>query len=251
MPGSAVGEQRAGMANPFLDVTRLEQEGGGRYRGVITEDWVLRPLPQGGVVTAMALRGMQAELDHPEQRLRTLHTSFVGQVAAGPVEVEVEVLRRGRSMSHARAEVRNPGADRGHLTTAIFGAERRGFHFTDLEAPADRPPPADCRSFREPPPPGVEPFPPMAFWDELVEGRAIIGPRATPRPTWRSGTAATRARTSRASSPTAPRSSCSASRPPDRSGAGGPAGYPTEGRVARPAAPLRDLAQRRVTGSSP
>ena len=89
------------MANPFLDGTRVDGHEG-RYRATIDEDWVLRPLPQGGVVTAIAVRAMQAELDHPEQRLRTLHTSFVGQVAAGPVEVDVEVLRRGRSMSHAR-----------------------------------------------------------------------------------------------------------------------------------------------------
>ena len=163
------------MANPFLDVTTLERAGEGHYRGTITEDWVLRPLPQGGVVTAMAVRAMQDELDHPEQRLRTLHTSFVGQVGAGPVEVEVEVLRRGRSMSHARAEVRNPGTGRGHLTTAIFGAARRGFHFTDLEPPAERTPPAECRSFRDPVPEGVEPFPPMPFWDRVVEGRAVTG----------------------------------------------------------------------------
>jgi len=163
------------VANPFLDVTTLEREGLGRYRGAIGEDWVLRPLPQGGVVTAMALRGMQAELDHPEQRLRTLHTSFVGQVAAGPVEIEVEVLRRGRSVSHARAEVRAAGADRGHLTTAIFGAERPGFHFTDLEPPMERTPPGECVSFRDPVPDGIEPLPPLAFWDRLVEGRVVVG----------------------------------------------------------------------------
>ena len=163
------------MANPFLEVTTLHRDGDGRFRGTITEDWVLRPLPQGGVVTAIALRSMQAELGHPEQRLRTLHTSFVGQVAAGTVEVDVEVLRRGRSMSHARAEVRNEGAARGHLTTAIFGAERRGFRFTDLEPPVERTPPAECPSFRDPPPPGIEPFPPMTFWDRLVEGRAVSG----------------------------------------------------------------------------
>lgn len=175
MPATVSIGERAGVANPFLDVTTLERVGEGRYRGFITDEWVLRPMPQGGIVTAMALRAAQADLDHPEQTVRTMHTAFVGQVASGPVEIEVEVLRRGRSMSHARAEVRNPGAERGHLTTAVFGAERRGFSFTDLEPPGERTPPADCPSFRDPVPEGVEPFPPTPFWDRVVEGRALTG----------------------------------------------------------------------------
>ncbi len=59
----------------------------------------------------------------------------------------------------------------------MFGGTRRGFEFTDLRPPADIPDPAGCVSFRDPPPPEVdwEPFEPMPFWDELVEGRAVLG----------------------------------------------------------------------------
>jgi acyl-CoA thioesterase len=163
------------VGNAFLDGTAVQPRGEARYRGEIGEDWNLRPLPQGGVVTAIALRGMAAELDRPEQTVRTLHTTFVAQVAHGPVDVEVDVLRRGRSMSHLRAEVRNPGAERGHVTTAVFGAPRHGYAFTDLRPPPDVPPPAECVSFRDPVPEGAEPFEPMPFWDRLVEGRAVIG----------------------------------------------------------------------------
>jgi len=116
-------------------------------------------------------------LDHPEQRLRTLHTAFVTQVACGPVAIDVELLRAGRSMSHLRAEVKNVDAARGHLTTAIFGSTRPGFAFADLEPPVGVPPPADCPSYRDPLPDGVEEvaFEPMPFWTELVEGRNAIG----------------------------------------------------------------------------
>jgi acyl-coenzyme A thioesterase PaaI-like protein len=163
------------MGNAFLDGSRVEPGAGGRYHGRIEDEWVLRPLPQGGFVTAMACRAMQDALGDTEQRLRSLTTTFVAKVRHGAVEIDTEVLRRGRSMSHVRAEVRNPGADRGHLTTAVFGGPRRGFSFTDLEPPADIPPPDECPRFRDPVPPGVEPFPPMPFWDELVEGRAGSG----------------------------------------------------------------------------
>jgi acyl-CoA thioesterase len=113
----------------------------------------------------------------PAQRLRTLHTAFVTQVAHGPVTIDVELLRRGRSMSHLRAEVMNAGAERGHITTAIFGSTRPGFEFTDLEPPTV-PLPADCPSYRDPLPDDVEfefEFEPMPFWDQLVDGRPALG----------------------------------------------------------------------------
>lgn len=118
---------------------------------------------------------MVAELAEADQRLRISHTTFVAPVSDGPVDVDVEVLRRGRSMSHVRAEVRNPTSAHGHVTTAVFGSTRRGFEFADLEPPAGYVPLAEARSFREPPPPGVDPFPPTPFWERRVEGRGALG----------------------------------------------------------------------------
>lgn len=77
-------------------------------------------------------------------------------------------------MSHLRAEVVNPDAQRGHLTTAVFGSRRQGFEFVDLEPPVV-PVPEECPSFRDPLPDGVAGFEPMRFWTERVEGRAAIG----------------------------------------------------------------------------
>jgi len=175
LTGERVGGQPAGVGNVFADGTAVRPAGPGRYEAEIDDAWNLRPLPQGGVVTALALRAMAAELGESGQRLRTLHTTFAAQVTDGPVEIEVELLRRGRTMSHLRSEVRNPGAARGHLTTGIFGASREGFDFTDLRPPPDLPRPDECPSFRDPPPPGVPEFEPMPFWERLVEGRPALG----------------------------------------------------------------------------
>ena len=163
------------MTNPFLEATTVHATGAGRYEGSIDAAWNLNPLPQGGVVTAAALRAMAHLLDDPTQELRTLHSTFVSQVTHGPITIDVELLRRGRSMSQLRADVANRGGRRGHLTTGIFGSTRPGFSFTDLAPPTDVPPPKDCPSFRDPPPPGVEGFTPMPFWHELVEGRGVVG----------------------------------------------------------------------------
>ena len=111
-----------GVGNAFFDTRACVRRGDGRYEAVLDERWNLRPLPQGGIITAIAVRAMEAELSHDEQRPRTLHTTFAAQVAHGPLEVDVEILRAGRSMSQVRAEVRNPGPAQGHLTTCVFGA---------------------------------------------------------------------------------------------------------------------------------
>jgi acyl-CoA thioesterase len=145
------------VGNSFGVETAVERVGEGRYAGAIDPVWNLRPLPQGGVITAVAVRALAAELDDPDQTLRTLHTTFAAQVAHGPVEIDVEILRRGRSMSHLRGEIRNPSAARGHLT------------------PPGVPHPDDCPSFRDPPPDDAPPFEPMPFWEQKVEGRPGIG----------------------------------------------------------------------------
>ena len=169
------GECELRMGNSFAEDTTVSPLGHHRYAASIRDAWKLALLPQGGIVTALALRAMADALDHPDQRLRTLHTTFVAQVAHGPVTIDVELLRQGRSMSHLRAEVMNNGALRGHVTTAVFGSTREGFEFTDLRPP-DVVPPSACPSFRDPPPADFDRhFEPMPFWEQLVEGRPALG----------------------------------------------------------------------------
>lgn len=146
-----------------------------RFTARIAERWMLVVVPQGGAVAVVAARAMAAFLDDPQQTLRTMSVVFAGQVACGPVEVEVQELRRGRSMSQLLATVRNPGAAAGLTALAVFGAPRRGFEFTDLE-----PPPVDgpegLRSYRDAVPDGVDfelDGPPMPFWDEIIECRPV------------------------------------------------------------------------------
>jgi acyl-CoA thioesterase len=149
-----------------------------RFTTQVSDAWLLVAVPQGGIVAAIAARAMALVLDDPTQTLRTITSVFAGQVAAGPVEVDVQILRQGRSMSQLSATVRSVGAPAGLTAVAAFGAPRRGFEFTDLSFP-EVPPPEGLRGFRDPLPEGVDPerFPgrPMVFWDEVVESRPAIG----------------------------------------------------------------------------
>lgn len=136
----------------------------GRYRTEVSDIWNCPLVPHGGVAAALAARAMQLELASPEQRLRTMTTVFAGQVVPGPVEIDVTVLRRGRSMSQLTATTRNVGGDAGHTGMAVFGAARPGFSFTD-PVPPDAPPPEQCRSWRELQPPSPFHF---NFWQHAM-----------------------------------------------------------------------------------
>ncbi len=153
----------------------------GRLTATISDAWRLLTAAQGGIVAAIAARAMEQALDVAGQSLRSLSAVFAGQVATGPVEIDVVVLRRGRSMSQLSATVRNPGAAAGLTAIGVFGAARRGFEFTELVYP-DVPGPDGLRSFRDAVPAGVD-FefrnPPMPFWEEIIEARPALG-----RPPW-------------------------------------------------------------------
>jgi acyl-CoA thioesterase len=153
----------------------------GAYRAHIGDEWNCPVVPHGGLVAATVVRAMITELAEPDQSLRSVTTVFAAPVTAGPVDIDVTVLRRGRSISQLSATARTPGADAGHATVAVFGAGRAGFEFTDATPPIV-PPPHECPSFRDPPPMNSD-FAQdvhMNFWEHL-EGRPASG-----HPPWES-----------------------------------------------------------------
>jgi acyl-CoA thioesterase len=168
------------VSTPFftrqMEAVRPHPSAPGRYCVEIDAGWNCPLIPHGGLVTALAARAMGLELDHPEHRLRSVSVVFADQVTPGPAEIDVTVLRQGRSMSQATATIQSDGRDAGHTSIAVFGGERPGFEFTDLPVPSFAPEPDDCPSFRDPWPEDFAEqrtfeFP---FWDH-IEGRPISG----------------------------------------------------------------------------
>lgn len=156
----------------FADDVRVTPHGAGRYRAELDHGWDLVAVPQGGVVVALALRACATEVAAADHDLRTCTTVFAGQVAAGALEIDVTVLRAGRTATQVIATIRNEGAASGATVVAVYGTTRAGPTFVDVAPPAV-PPPSACRSHRDAVPDGFA-FTPMAFWDR-VEGRAAMG----------------------------------------------------------------------------
>jgi acyl-CoA thioesterase len=98
-----------------------------RYHANIPDGWRVQYV-FGGVSMYTALRAMQQKLDRPELPLVTANAIFLAPVPAGPVEIDVEVLRDGRNASQVAADVHVRGSGPALRVHGVFGRA----HDTDL-----------------------------------------------------------------------------------------------------------------------
>src|SRR5690606_39084645 len=96
------------MSAPFEVASRFARLTEGRFAGALEEGWYQGRGAYGGLVAAILARAIEAGHD-AQQGLRTLHVSFCAPATAGAAEVIVEPVRRGRSVSTARATMHRQG----------------------------------------------------------------------------------------------------------------------------------------------
>jgi acyl-CoA thioesterase len=171
----------------FLADTDLHPDGG------VAARWGIEVSPAwnvfytfGGLSMALALRGVERELDRPDLRPLSANAVFVSPVSPGHVDVDVDVLRQGRSASQATADVVQNG-QRALRLTATFGASHdTPVTYTGATFPADvlRPDEAGER----PEPPADNAFPKINLheqndWRPALPGFAWFrpGPAGPPR----------------------------------------------------------------------
>lgn len=82
----------------FCKETALEQVAENHWQGHITPDWSIAGVPNGGYIMALGARALQAALPHSDPLTVSAH--YLVPAQPGPVDCEVEVLRRGGSSSH-------------------------------------------------------------------------------------------------------------------------------------------------------
>jgi acyl-CoA thioesterase len=108
--------------------TRVERldRAPGWYVADLSDDWSYIT-PSGGVLMTVAMRAMALELGDDGFTPISANTLFCSPVPAGPLEVRVEVLRRGGSAAQLRAALsstQKPGP--GLEVSATFARERSG-----------------------------------------------------------------------------------------------------------------------------
>lgn len=102
----------------FDTATAVTPQGEGRYRLDVDPEWSIGGRTNGGYLLAAATRAVLAELAGPagaadaaDRHPVAVTGAFAAPAPAGPARMDVEVLRRGRSTSVARARIVADGAD--------------------------------------------------------------------------------------------------------------------------------------------
>ena len=112
------------MSHEFDEDTALEPAGDGRFLGRYTSRWNVGPVPNGGYVLSVGLHALASSLDAPDPLCVTAH--YLGRAVPGPVEVLVEVPKRGKTYSTATARLLQGGKEHARLLATFGDLSREG-----------------------------------------------------------------------------------------------------------------------------
>src|SRR6266568_2068899 len=87
----------------FAEVTGLAAGGRGHFDAEVNHEWTIGGKPNGGYLLAMLGRAASSMSQHRHVIVASAH--YLSSPDPGPVSIEAEVLRTGRSASHVRARM--------------------------------------------------------------------------------------------------------------------------------------------------
>jgi len=105
----------------FDEVTDWSPEGDA-WTMTLPPQWMQGRGAFGGILAAAALRAMRT-LVEPDRTPRCVTTTFLGPVTSEPVTMTARVLRAGKSVAFAEAEISQAGTARVRVQ-GVFGADR-------------------------------------------------------------------------------------------------------------------------------
>lgn len=122
----------------FDRTTALVPASEGRFTGEISEDFWVQAGPNGGYLSAIAMRGALCAVPEPSRAPRTLHVRFLSPPKAGPFELTTRVLRRGRAMTSLSIQMEQHG-NVFLEASASFSEPFGSVGFQDAKIPTARP----------------------------------------------------------------------------------------------------------------
>jgi len=106
----------------FAQDTSVVQVAENHWRGDLQASWRVGAVPNGGYVLAVAGRVLAEALGHPDPL--SMNAFYLAPTAPGPIDCRVDILRSGRTMTHATVQM----SQQGEMKVQVTGA------FTDLSA---------------------------------------------------------------------------------------------------------------------
>lgn len=144
------------MSSDFADLIGLARNGDGEWTSIIPDGWDFMGVPNGGLVSSVMATALVAATERPDPITSTAH--FLRPARPGPVLIETEIIRKGRSLTTARARLTQNGTLVAHMVASIGDLTDTGKAIVDLDLPL-LPPPDECVGAEEAP---AFEFPPIA-----------------------------------------------------------------------------------------
>ena len=118
--GSKAAVRSASVPGPFAfdQDTAVVASGPGRWTGTVSNRWDIGVVPNGGYVLSIAVAALRSAIDHPHPLTVTAH--YLGPCHSGSVDVAVDVVKQGRTLSSATARLAQDGREK-LLVLASFG----------------------------------------------------------------------------------------------------------------------------------
>ncbi len=130
------------MPSQFDADTAVQRLAPGCYAAMITPRWNVGDKPNGGYLLAIALRAAAAELPHADPFTVTGH--FLRAPQPGPTDLEVEVVRAGRSHSTAMVRLSADGSEAVRVLATFGDLGRLSGPTVRAAEPPDFPPVEQC-----------------------------------------------------------------------------------------------------------
>jgi len=89
--------------------TAIEATSDGRFRASVNDRWNVGPIANGGYVMAIGMRALGRVLDAADPLTVTAH--FLRPTVPGPIEIETEVVKRGRRLATGAARLLQHGRE--------------------------------------------------------------------------------------------------------------------------------------------
>lgn len=128
----------------FENDTILKRVNENSFRGVVSSGWNIGENPNGGYLISLVVRAMSETVDHPDPLSVTTHFLRPG-MANEPCDINVEVIRTGRTISTVRASMVQDGRSRIEMMAAFTDFSESAGTDTDITVPeVDMPGPEEC-----------------------------------------------------------------------------------------------------------
>jgi acyl-CoA thioesterase len=128
----------------FSTEVAVTQVAEGHYQGHVHSAWNIGDKPNGGYLLSLATRALSAAVSHPDPISVTTHYLRPG-IPDAPCDIQVQVLRAGRTVSTARATLSQAGKPRLEVLAAFSDLAVAAGVDTDITlSPAVIPGPDAC-----------------------------------------------------------------------------------------------------------